>query len=431
MSDIASKPSFARHRTAFARVRAEVRESVMMAFAALSAHKLRSALTLLGVVVGVFSIIVVMTAMRVMQSNIEKELGQLGAHTFTIQKFPPIMVQRRENWEKILRRERISLQQVEALKDRATLAQAVAVDAGFGRDVASSRFAQMEGDVALNGASPETFSARNWTVEAGRAIMASDVDSARNVCVIGGTVARELFPHASPLGEKVKFRGINYSVVGVLESRGRSLGGDQDSFIVIPITTGGNRYGWQYRSLNILVQAADADALDDTMEQVRGILRAIRKVPPQEPDDFEIFTNDLLIEQFRNITFAARAGAAVISSIALLAAGIGIMNIMLVSVTERTREIGIRRAIGAKKRNIIVQFISEAIVICQIGGVIGAALGVLGGNAAAFAFKVPPVFPLDWIILSIVICTLVGLAFGTYPAIKAANMDPVESLRYE
>jgi putative ABC transport system permease protein len=257
------------------------------------------------------------------------------------------------------------------------------------------------------------------------------LDSARSVCVLGHTLATNLFPHSAPVGERVKYRGINYSVVGVLEAKGQALGGDQDTFLAVPITTGLNRYGIQWRSLTILVQAESEKLLDDTMEQVRGILRAIRKVPPQDEDDFEVFTSDSLIEQFRSMTFAVRVGAAIISSIALLAAGIGIMNIMLVSVTERTREIGIRRAVGAKKRNILTQFMSEAVILCQFGGVIGAALGIIAGNIAAFAFKVPPVFPFDWAVFAMLICTAVGLVFGTYPAVKAANMDPVESLRYE
>ena len=426
----ASVPSRSRpQKTAL--LRAELRESFSMAIGALAAHKLRSALTLLGVTVGVFSIIVVMTAMRVLQSNIEKEMGQLGANTFSVQKFPPIFIQSREGWERIMRRKNITWQHVQALRDRATLAQNIAVESYFSRDPISSRFANIDVDVPMLGVSPESFSAKNWNVEQGRAIMSSDLDSTRSVCVLGGTVAKSLFPHSSALGEKVKFRGINYSVVGVLESRGKTLGGDQDSFLAIPITTGLNRFGMHWRSLSILVEAENASRIDDTMEQVRGILRAIRKVPPQDEDDFEVFTNDSLIGQFRSITFAARTGAAVISSIALLAAGIGIMNIMLVSVTERTREIGVRRAVGAKKRNILTQFISEAIIICQIGGLIGAVLGIAGGNAAAFAFKVPAVFPFDWALLSILICTAVGLIFGTYPAIKAANMDPVDSLRYE
>jgi len=154
-------------------------------------------------------------------------------------------------------------------------------------------------------------------------------------------------------------------------------------------------------------------------------------VEPGVEDDFEIMSNDSLIEQFRSLTFAVRVGVIVISSISLLAAGIGIMNIMLVSVTERTREIGVRRAIGAKKRNILTQFILEAVVICQMGGLIGVALGILGGNAAAFYFKTPPVIPMDWVVLGLLICSAVGIVFGTYPAFKAANLDPIESLRYE
>jgi putative ABC transport system permease protein len=157
----------------------------------------------------------------------------------------------------------------------------------------------------------------------------------------------------------------------------------------------------------------------------------LRKVPPGQEDDFEIFSNDSLIAQFNNFTLAVRVGVLVVSSIALLAAGVGIMNIMLVSVTERTREIGIRRAVGAKKRNVMTQFIMEAIVICEVGGVMGVALGILGGNIAAYYLELPPAVPVDWTILGLVICSIVGVIFGTYPAYKAANLDPIESLRYE
>jgi putative ABC transport system permease protein len=286
-------------------------------------------------------------------------------------------------------------------------------------------------DVALMGVSPDSFQAQNWTLEDGRPIIDSDLESARSVCVLGKSLATNLFPHSSPVEQKVKFRGLNYRVVGVLESKGATLGGDQDNFLLIPITTGLDRFGGaQWRSLTILVQARDQQ-LDNAMEQARGALRAIRKVAPGAEDDFELFTNDSLIKQFREITFAVRIGAGVISSIALLAAGIGIMNIMLVSVTERTREIGIRRAIGAKKRNIMVQFIMEAIVICEVGGVIGVILGILGGNAAAYFLELPPAVPFDWVVIGLVICSIVGIVFGSYPAFKAANLDPIESLRYE
>ena len=417
--------------TRFVLLGAELKESFFMAMGALAAHKLRSALTLLGVLVGVFSIIVVMTAMRVMQSNIEKELGQLGVHTFSVQKFPPIFVSGRESWEKIWRRQNITMQQSELLKEKATLAASIAVEGYLARDAAISPIVETNPDVLLMGVSPESFAAKNWIVAEGRGLLASDIDSARAVCVLGNSLAKTLFPHGAIIGNKVKFRGINYLVVGVLEARGRTLGGDQDRFLAIPITTGLNRYGSRYRSLNILVQAQSQALFEDTIEQVRGAMRVIRKVPPGEPDDFELFTNDSLITQFRSITLAARIGATVISSIALLAAGIGIMNIMLVSVTERTREIGIRRAVGAKKRNILIQFITEAIVICEVGGVLGVMLGIAGGNGAAYFLKVPPALPVDWAVIGLLICSLVGIVFGTYPAFKAANLDPIESLRYE
>jgi putative ABC transport system permease protein len=410
---------------------AELRESFQMAMHALATHKLRSALTLLGVLIGVFSIIVVMTAIRVLQTNIESELSQLGTHTISITKNPAIHVMGRESWEKIWRRKNITYAQALQLKDKTTLAKSIAVDSTLWRDAAFSRFSETNPDVPLMGVSPESFPARNWVVEHGRGILESDLDSVRNVCVLGSSLAKKLFPFGTGLGEKVKFRGISYTVVGVLEARGQTLGGDQDNFMVIPMTTGLNRFGAQWRSLTILVQAHDAKHFDDTIEQARGALRAIRKVPPGEEDDFEVITNDSLVSQFRSITFAVRVGATAVSSIALLAAGIGIMNIMLVSVTERTREIGIRRAVGAKKRNILAQFILEAIMICQVGGILGVILGILGGNAAAWALKMPAVIPVDWAVLGVVICSIVGIVFGTYPAIKAANLDPIESLRYE
>jgi putative ABC transport system permease protein len=418
-------------RPGLARLRAELHESVRMAMSALATHKLRSALTLLGVLVGVFSIIVVMTAMRVLQTQIETELSQLGTHTFSIQKWPVIQVGGRESWERIWRRKNITWAQVQQLKAKLPQAKAVAVETRFRTDAVLSRYVTTDPDVPLLGVSPETFEAKNWTVARGRALLAPDVDGARDVCVLGASLAKKLFPFSSGLGERVKFCGINYTVVGVLEPRGKTLGGDQDNFLAIPITTGLNRFGAHFRSLTILVQAPNARLLEDTIEQARGAFRTIRKVPPGEPDDFELFTNDSLVAQFRTLTRAVRIGVALVSGIALLAAGIGIMNIMLVSVTERTREIGIRRAVGAKKRNILTQFIAEAIVLCQVGGVLGVALGLAGGNVAAWVLKLTPVIPLDWVGLGLLICSAVGLIFGTYPAVKAAHVDPIEALRYE
>jgi putative ABC transport system permease protein len=412
-------------------LKAELQESMRMAIGAITAHKLRSALTLLGVLVGVFSIIVVMTAMRVMQNNIEKEISRLGSQTFMVRKWPGIYFGGPEGFEKYWRRKNITLAQGEQLESKATLAKAVGFETVFWGGQVETRYKKSAPGVQMFGESPGSFAARNWTLKEGRLLLDTDVDGTRDVCVLGYSLATNVFPFGSPLGERLKLNGINYTVIGVLEAQGGSLGGNQDNFAVVPVTTGMNRFGRWNRSLNILVQCRSQDLYDETVEQVRGILRVARKVPPGVEDDFEIFSNDSMIEQFKTFTRAVRLGVAFVSSIALLAAGIGIMNIMLVSVTERTREIGIRRAIGAKKRNIMTQFIMEAVVLCEFGGAIGVVLGILGGNATAFFLKLAPVVPVDWIIIGLLICSVVGIIFGTYPAYKAANLDPIDSLRYE
>ena len=409
----------------------EFRESVGMALQAVGAHKLRSALTLLGVLIGVFSIILVMTALRALQSNLEKQLAQLGSHTFQVQRFPAIQVDGdSETEQEYWRRRRFYLPVARQLSERLKLAQAVGVSADLDVGEASSRFAKTNPDIPLQGLSSEAFETRNLAVTEGRAFSESDVDSSRLFCVLGADLAKKLFPFGSPLGESVRYRGIGYNVVGVLEAKGSMFGRSMDSFMAIPISTALDRYGRE-RSIQIQIQARDQAHFDDTVEEARAVLRTLRKVPPGQKDDFEIVSNDSIISQFRSLTLVIRTVAGVIASIALLAAGIGIMNIMLVSVTERTREIGIRRAVGAKKRNIMTQFILEAIVLCEIGGIAGVLLGVAAGNLGAMALKTPPVIPWDWALIGLAVCSLVGVVFGTYPAWKAANLDPIESLRYE
>jgi putative ABC transport system permease protein len=426
------KPASQRRRPGIIRMLGiEMVESFIMAMGAMASHKMRAALTLLGVTVGVFSIIMVMTAMRVLQNNIESELSFLGAHTFVLEKWPAFQFDGPSGWEKYRRRKNITLQQADDLRQRADLARNVGADTWLSRGEVFSKYDRTNPDVTMWGVTPAVFGAKNWVVQDGRSIMQADVEGARNVCVLGHTLMKRLFPIGSPLGENVNFNGIQYMVIGFLEAKGAIFGESQDNFMAIPISTGLNRYGGQWTTLSLYVQAHSAEAYADTVEQTRGIMRAIRKVAPADKDDFEVNSNDSLIQEFRSFTFAVRIGVAIISSIALLAAGIGIMNIMLVSVTERTREIGVRRAIGAKKRNIMTQFIMEAVVICEVGGAIGVALGIAGGNAAAYYFKAPPVIPVDWVLIGLGICSLVGIIFGTYPAFKAANLDPIESLRYE
>jgi putative ABC transport system permease protein len=180
-----------------------------------------------------------------------------------------------------------------------------------------------------------------------------------------------------------------------------------------------------------MIKAKNTEVYDDCVEEARMILRTIRNVAPGDEDDFTIFSNDSLIATFNDFTLYVKLGVGFMSFISLIAAGIGIMNIMLVSVTERTREIGIRKALGARKSNILSQFVTEAVVLCEIGGIIGVGLGILGGNLAALALNFPPVFPLDWALIGFAITTFVGVVFGVYPAWKAANLDPIDSLRYE
>jgi putative ABC transport system permease protein len=408
---------------------AELRESTLMAMSALVAHKLRASLTLVGVIVGVFSIIVSMTAMRVLQNKIETDLSGLGAHTFTVDRWPAVSFEGPKGWEKYRRRKPLTIQHLSMLRERAGLPVAVGGEEQFGNGEISSEFSKTDPDIELLGVTPEVFVCRNWELKEGRGFQPGDMEGGHYVCVIGEKLAKKLFPHSTALNQKIKYSGVNYLVVGVLAASG--LGGQgQDRLLLVPIT---NRMSTRdsRRNLTYYIQARDQASYDDTVEQIRGVLRAIRKVSPGDPDDFEISSNDSLIGIFRNMTFAIRVGVAVISSIALLAAGIGIMNIMLVSVTERTREIGIRRAVGAKKRSVMTQFIFEAIVLCEVGGVIGVILGILGGNATAWFLELSPVIPVDWVFIGLIICSIVGIVFGTYPAWKAANLDPIDSLRYE
>src|SRR5438132_7395786 len=235
---------------------AELWESFFMAMQALAAHKLRSALTLLGMMVGVFSIIVVMTAMRVLQSNIESGMSELGANTFTVEKWPAISFEGPKGWEKYRRRKNLTLQTVMQLREQATLARSVSAETWLQQGEAASRYKTTNPDISMTGVMPDTFAAKNWIVEEGGAFLATHLDSARNVCVLGNSLKKKLFPFGgSPLGEAVKFQGANYTIVGVLEPKGGLFGQQQDNFLAIPITTGLNRYGSERRSLAIYVQA--------------------------------------------------------------------------------------------------------------------------------------------------------------------------------
>ncbi|CUT03435.1 ABC transporter permease [Candidatus Kryptobacter tengchongensis] len=407
----------------------EIVESLIMVWDSVKANKLRTFLTLIGIIVGVFSIIVVMTGVRVLQKNVESSLNFLGANTFQIQKYPAVMIGH-SNWAKYRNRKDITYEQAIYVAKNATLPEAVAIQAWTGPKIIQYGDLRTNPNIIIQGEMPEGFITNNWTIQEGRALFEDDLEFSRFVAVLGANVAKKLFPNTDPIGKKVKIDGYDFLVIGVIKELGGMFGGQADNFVVIPLTTFLNLYG-KDRSLNILVKAKSRELYDETVEQVTALLRAVRKVPPGAENDFEIFSNESLIKQFNDLTFALRVGALVVSMIALVAAGVGIMNIMLVSVTERTREIGIRKAVGATKRNILTQFLFEAIALSQFGGIIGIILGVIGGNTLALILKTTPIIPYDWVILGFVICSAVGIIFGVYPAWKAASVDPVESLRYE
>ncbi len=423
----------------------ELRESFWMALAALRVNKLRSALTLLGIAVGVFSIIGVMTAMGVLQNAIQHGLAELGTNTFQIQKYPAMNFS--DPHLRFRNRKDITYDQGVQFVSRLQNAKHIGLESWFGIKQVFYRNEKTNPNVSLVGETEQGFPTNNWLIQDGRTFSPEEVRRGDFVCVLADQVVSKLFPYSSPLGEDVRIDGIRYRVVGTLEKKGGMFGGNQDNFVAIPITTALSVYG-RIRSINIMIQARDQDNYEDVIDQARGVLRTIRKVPPGANDDFEIFSNDTLIKQFNDFTFLVKIGAVGIACIALLAAGVGIMNIMLVSVTERTKEIGIRKALGATKVNVLTQFLTESVAFSEIGGLIGIISGSILGNIVSLLLEAPASLPwntevailqtpfldftpLELNIVALVFCSFIGIVFGVYPAWKASNLDPIESLRYE
>ena len=259
----------------------------------------------------------------------------------------------------------------------------------------------------------------------------SDIKYSKDICLLGQDVQDKLFTGIDPIGQTIKVDNHNLKIVGNIEKAPSFFGRSMDNYIAIPITSYQSFYGKNKGSVEITVMANSKEDYDATIQAAIGYLRTIRKVEPGKDNDFDIFSNDSLIGQINDITGGVKIGAMAISLIALLAAGVGIMNIMLVSVTERTKEIGIRKAVGARKSNILIQFLIEAIILCLIGGFIGIVLGVGLGNIVGSFLNAKTAIPYDWVAIGLSLCVLVGVIFGTYPAYKASNLDPIEALRYE
>ena len=289
---------------------------------------------------------------------------------------------------------------------------------------------ETEPNVGIFGSNHNFVSNNAYEIYSGRNITQEDVQYSRSVAILGHDVLDELFRSVDPIGKEIRIDGNTFLIVGVTEKKGSILGQSFDNFVLIPYTTGKLLYGGK-RNIEIQLRAPDIAGIPKLIDEVTGVLRIIRKVSPGEENDFEIATNESLSGSFEVFTSALYVGGAFIGLITLLGAGIGVMNIMLVSVTERTKEIGIRKAVGATKKAIINQFLAEAIFVCQIGGVIGMILGIGAGNFLAYMIDASVVIPIWSVVGSFMGMLFIGIVFGVYPAFKAAHLDPIESLRYE
>ena len=327
-------------------------------------------------------------------------------------------------------RKNLTIEEANAVRERVPAALLVGAEVWtWGREIRHEENKTLP-NVQIAGATAEFLENNGYEIAQGRFITNQDVDYSRGAAVIGNDILEKLFPFEDPIGKDIKIEGQRFEVIGVFEKMGSTLGRSQDNHLAIPITAFTNIFGKE-RSIHITVQAKSSELFDEAMEQTIGVMRAVRHVPPGEENDFDIFSNDTMIEFFDKLTKYVRIVAIGIASISLLVAGVGIMNIMLVSVTERTREIGIRKSVGAKRKDVLWQFLIEAVVLSEFGGVIGILLGLGIGKLVEVTTPVPADVPIWTVFLGLVFCSAVGLIFVVYPATKAARLDPIVALRYE
>jgi len=409
-------------------------EILRMALGSLGVNKLRSALTMLGITIGVFSVIGVMTAVSALRQSVESGLSFLGSNIIQVGKNPMGISSDGANRRRFENRRDITLpnalrfvQLIEGYTD------VVCLKTFNNEGVVQATYENRKTSPGLTfGGSNEHFlTANQYSIGIGRNLTPADIELARPVIIIGQTIVSRLFPNETPLGKLVKVSGKTYTVIGTFAERGSSFGNSQDDILIIPITRFVIDFGRARRSISIAIQAPSQDRYNETLDKIVTAMRIVRGLRPEQENDFEIYSNDSLISAFAKVADAISAGAFVISAIALLAAGVGIMNIMLVSVTERTKEIGIRKSIGARKISILTQFLIESVAISVVGGLFGILLGVGAGNALALLLSASVVFPWGWAIAGLLVCCGIGVGFGFYPAWKAAALDPIEALRYE
>jgi putative ABC transport system permease protein len=406
-------------------------EIMLQSFQSIKENKLRTSLTILGIVVGIFSIIVIMTIITMLQTTIDNGISFLSKNSFQVSKFPAIISGGHSAWEKYRNRKDITLDDFYRLESLLKQAKYMGADKARGGIVVKYGNRQTNPNIWMDGITEGVLRTANLTVESGREIRQTDIQYSSNVCMLGPDIVDKLFIGLNPVGQTVTINGRPLLVIGVFEKRAQFFGQSFDNYLVVPITTYHSMFGGKNDNVDITIMSYSNEDYESLIESTIGYLRTIRKVPPGKENDFEIMSNESLIGQINDITGGVKIGAIVVSIIALLAAGVGIMNIMLVSVTERTREIGIRKAVGANRKNILFQFLVEAITLCLTGGIFGILIGVGIGNLAGSFLNAVSVIPYDWVMIGLIMCVLVGIIFGTYPAYKAANLDPIEALRYE
>jgi putative ABC transport system permease protein len=427
-------------------VKIQLREVVLMALATLRVNKLRSALTVLGVVIGITAIVGMTSLIRGFDQSLRDSIRELGPNTVFVAKFSGVSLVGGADFTTLLRRPNLTVEDAAAIEKLAPSAGIVDIWLGAGGPPTQARVVYRGNRTKLMGVlgATENFASINFLkLEAGRFFTASEVDRRRNVVVLGQTPYDALFGDTGTdaVGKKVRIGAAEYTVIGVVSSRpsagGFNLG--QDDFVVVPETTYRKQFGIQiFRQgsathQSVLIAAAPRSdvARDQLVAELQEIMRVRHGLRLDEPNDFDLVTQDAALAVWDQVSRATFLALVVISSIALMVGGIGVMAIMMISVTERTREIGVRKALGARRREILFQFLTEAMVLTSVGGVLGIALGSLIGVAIHFATGFPISLPWWSFALGLGFSAAVGIFFGMVPAFRAARLDPIEALRYE
>jgi putative ABC transport system permease protein len=404
-------------------------DTLIAAIRTLRANKLRSALTLLGIVIGVVAVVAMAATIEGLRRKISHDLEQLGSGVFQVQKQPTGGFDGNDR-AKFEKRKDFTLREVDLLEAQCKSCLRVAGETWeFGRDLTSAAHPQPTNGASV-GATASFFDNNGYALATGRLFDEGEARSGMPVAVIGADIADLLFANESPLDNSILVRGHRFRVIGTLARRGEQLGGSLDNLVVVPIAAYIPIFGSK-RSLNVTIQARDAARIGRTQDEVTALLRRARGVPPEAENDFEMFSNASLQDTFDNITGIIASASIGICAIALLIGGIGVMNIMLVSVTERTSEIGVRRALGARRRRILAQFVVEAVMLTSIGGALGIAIGAGIAELIEILVHIPTAVPMWAVGLSMLAAGGVGLVFGIYPAYRASRLDPVEAMRRE